>query len=138
MTDKDEISELKKELAEIKASLAPKPYDPAAAARWMDEMHQLAERRMSVASPFSHADFEAFEAACPTNTVRAIAMRDNRAPMTPSSAIPGGQQTGRVSTAPGIPGSGWRNAAPLAPPPGINWVDAQCIADDIKQRSEKK
>jgi len=34
--------------------------------------------------------------------------------------------------------SGWAHEVPLGPPPGINYVDALCIADDIKGRAGKK
>ena len=139
----DEIEQLKKELAEVKAAqaaAAPTAYDPKAAAEWADQMHKLREARMSHASHFHPADLVAMEAACPTGTIRAIAMRDNRAPATPSSAIPGGQQLGRVSTAPGIPGSnmsGWAREIPLTPPPGIGLVDRLLEVDAAKQRGER-
>jgi hypothetical protein len=35
-------------------------------------------------------------------------------------------------------GTGWQNLTPLSNPPGTNWVDALCIADDVKQRSKGK
>jgi hypothetical protein len=33
---------------------------------------------------------------------------------------------------------GWVEPRPLGPQPGINYFDALCIADDIKQRSKDK
>ena len=57
MTDdtNKQIAELEAKIAKLEASITPAPYDPAAAAKWRDEMHQLAERRMSAASAFSRA-----------------------------------------------------------------------------------
>jgi hypothetical protein len=34
-------------------------------------------------------------------------------------------------------GTGWYEAKPLASPPGINYVDALCDAQDARDRAEK-
>ena len=138
--DSKQIAELKAEVDKLKAAMTSAPDDPQAAARWADEMHQLREGRMSAASAFSRADLAAMEAACPGDTARAIAMRDNRAPTTPTSAIPGGQQIGRVSSSPGLPGSntsGWAREIPLSPPNGIGYVDRLLEVDSARQRGER-
>jgi hypothetical protein len=74
--------------------------------------------------------------ATPTSLLQDIALRDNRAPTGPSSqgVIPSSQQVSNVRT--GGNGSGY--VAPLSNPPGTNWVDAICIADDARQRAERK
>jgi hypothetical protein len=40
--------------------------------------------------------------------------------------------------APNVRGSGYVDARPLGPPEGIRHVDAQCIADEVRQRAELK
>jgi hypothetical protein len=134
-TDAKAIADLKAEVDQLKAALAPTPNDAAAVGKWKDEMHELAERRAAAHLPFSRADLDAMRAAAPDDVVRNIAMRDNRAPTGPSSAGASGQTT-RVSTSPGIPGSGWRNSPPLGPVAGLRYVDAQLDAQDQKDRRE--
>jgi hypothetical protein len=135
MTDntKSEIAELKKELAEMKASLAPTPNDAAAVARWRDEQHQLAERRAAGHLPFSRGDIAAMRAAAPDDVCKGIALRDARAPSSPSSpgAIPP-----TVSNVRGPVGTGWRDATPLGPVPGIGLVDRLLEVDSARQRGE--
>jgi hypothetical protein len=57
------------------------------------------------------------ERACPTSTMRDIAMRDARAPQGPSSQgiIPTSQQLSNVRAGSGLVGSntGWRNPTPI-------------------------
>jgi hypothetical protein len=80
------------------------------------------------------------KAAVPDHMIREIAMRDNRAPTGRPGMIPSPTQvTGdrAPANAPGG-GTGWVDPAPLRPPPDIHWVDAQLIADDVKQRGKDK
>jgi hypothetical protein len=139
MTSKDEIPQLRKELTDLKASLAPTPDDPAAVGKWRDEMHALAERRAAGHNPFSRADIAAMQAAAPDDVVKNIALRDARAPTGPSSqgAIPSSQQVSNVRTGGGGNRTGWQNPIPLSPPPGIAWVDAILEVDSTKQRGER-
>ena len=67
-------------------------------------------------------------------------VRDNRAPTGPTGTIPTSQQSSGGGGPANVSGSGtgWAHETPLGPPPGINWVDAQLIADDVKQRSKDK
>jgi hypothetical protein len=73
--------------------------------------------------------------AVPTDLMRDI-VHDNRAPTGPSAQgiIPSSQQVSNVR--PG--GGGTGHVAPLSNPPGTNWVDALCIADEVRQRAELK
>ena len=98
--NKNEIAELRKEIDQLKAR-APTVHDPAADARWRDSMHQMAEARARHMGGFSDDDLRAFEQAAPTSVVRDIAMRDGRAPTSPSSqgAIPSSQQGEQSSLA---------------------------------------
>jgi hypothetical protein len=92
---------------------------------------------MSHASAFSREDLAAMERATPTAMVRDIAMRDNRAPLGPSGEgiIPSSQQMSNVRL--GSSGtSGWRDATPLAPPPGVNILDRIMDHEDAKDRAE--
>lgn len=132
MTDKDDIAALKKELKELKSSIAPTPNDPAAIGAWRDQQHQNAEARASGFNPFSRADLEEMERAAPTSVVRDIALRDARAPTTPCSAgaIPPSATVSRPV------GTGWRDATPLGPPPGIGLVDALLEVDTARKRGE--
>jgi hypothetical protein len=133
MTNKDEIDELRKELKELKSSIAPTVNDEAAMRQWRDQQHQNAERRAAAAPPFSRADLEAFEAAAPTSVVRDIAMRDARGPLTPCSpgAVPPSTTNVR-----GPVGTGWREATKLGPVPGIALVDRLLELDSARQRGE--
>jgi hypothetical protein len=133
----DEIAALKKKVEELEAKVSPPKSDfkPMTDAEWRDQMHQAAERRMSMATPPSVVrDWAVLD----DNLVKAVTLRDARAPTSPSSAIPSSRQvTGGAGPQPS-PTPGWVDPAPLRPPPGVNWVDAQCIADDVKQRSKDK
>jgi len=142
--DKEELASLRKRVEELEAKAKPpakSDFVPKTDAEWIDEMHQMRERRMSLASNFHPDDLRAMERAAPTAMVKEIALRDARAPTGPSSAVPRSQQVsgdqGSGASA-GSGGSGWRDATPIGPPPGIGWVDAQCIADEVRQRADLK
>jgi hypothetical protein len=53
MTAKEELAELKRQVAELKAKIdSPKSdFVPMSDAEWRDRMHQMQERRMSYAMP---------------------------------------------------------------------------------------
>jgi hypothetical protein len=135
-TDKDELAALKKKVEELEAKVSPPKSDfvPKTVAEHMNEVHQMREGRMSLASNFHPDDLRAMEAAAPTSVVKDIALRDARAPQGPGSAIPSSQQLTNVRTGGGT--AGWVREIPLSNPPGTHWVDALCIADDVKQRSK--
>src|SRR5215813_6094097 len=90
-----------------------------------DQMHQLAERRMSLASNFHPDDLRAMEAACPTPMMKEIALRDSRAPTGPTSqgAIPSSQRVSNVHVGGTSSTPGWVDPRPLRPPEGIYHVD---------------
>jgi hypothetical protein len=139
MTQKDEIAALKKKVEELEAKLSPPKSPPSAEEReratreWQDQMHQMRERRMSLAMPPSVIrDMAVLD----DRLVKEIALRDARAPTGPRGAIPSSQQAGGGGSSPSST-PGWVDPAPLGPPPGINYVDAQLIADDVKQRKAK-
>jgi len=79
-------------------------------------------------------------AVIPEHIVKGI-REDRHAPTGPNyqGAIPSSQSVSNVHTG-GAPGggTGWSEPRPLSNPPGINWVDAQLIADEVRQRAELK
>jgi hypothetical protein len=138
----DENAELKRRVEALENKVSPTPTDPRETEReiaeHIDRMHQMREGRMRYASNFHPDDLRAMEAACPTDLVRSIALRDGRAPTGPAgSAIPSSQQVSNVRTG-GSATPGWSDPRPLSNPPGTNWVDAIAIADDVRQRMAKK
>jgi hypothetical protein len=145
MTNKDtaqQIEELQRQLAELKDTVkasAPLDYEKMQreAAKFDDEMRALSERRMAHAAPFTRDDLRAMEAACPTSAVKDIVAKGaipERSGMSPSSGQLSGVHPG--GGAANVP-RGWVEPRPLGPQPGITWVDAQLIADDIRQRKGK-
>jgi hypothetical protein len=137
----DENADLKRRIEALEAKVSPPKSDfvEMSDAEWIDKMHQMRERRMNLASNFHPDDLRAMEAACPTDLVRSIALRDARAPTGPAgSAIPSSQQVSNVRTGGGSSTPGWVEPRPLSNPPGTNWVDAIAIADEVRQRKEKK
>ena len=139
MTDKDRIAALEREVAELKGKVdPPKPtFVPKTDEEHRDWVYQMQERRMSLATPPSVVrDW----AVIPDHIVRGI-REDRHAPTGPSSqgAIPSSQQVSNVHTGGGSANTtGWREPTPIGPPPGIGWVDAQLIADEVRQRAELK
>jgi hypothetical protein len=135
---------LRKRVEELEAKAKPpekSTFVPISDAEWIDQMHQMRERRMALASNFHPDDLRAMEAACPTPMMKEIALRDARAPTGPSTAgvIPSSQTVTGVHTG-GAPSStpGYVDPRLLSNPPGTNWVDAIAIADDARQRAELK
>ena len=129
---KEEIAQLRAELDLVKASLAPKPFDPAEVGRWQNEMHQVAERGMANASAFSRSQLAAMQAACPDETMRGI-VADGHAPTGPTGMVRTSQQTTDVRQPSGA-GTGWAREVPFGPSPHARYVDAQLDAQDVKDR----
>ena len=134
----DEIAALRREVAELKSAVkGAEPTDPRETERriaeWENEMHQMREGRMRLATPPSVIrDFAVLD----DRMVKEIALRDARAPTGPSSqgVIRSSQTVSGVHV--GGKSSGWVDPRPLSNPPGTNWVDAIAIADDVRQRAE--
>jgi hypothetical protein len=133
----ERIAALEREVAALKAAVAPKPaesdWKPMSDAEHRDRLHQMRERQMSMATP---PEVVLDWAVIPDHIVRGIALRDARAPQGPGTSIPSSQQVSNVRT--GGRGSGWVDPTPLSNPPGTRLVDALCIADDVRQRAERK
>jgi hypothetical protein len=143
MTDNtaDKIAALEREVAELREAVKPKPQpsrdeEERATAEWINEMHQLREGRMSLATPPSVVrDFAVLD----DRMVKEIALRDARAPTGRPGMIPQEQGSGRGGGRPSSgDGTGWVKSTPLSNPPGTNWVDAIAIADEVRQRAELK
>ena len=92
-----EIAALRREVDELKAKAKAEPPAPEVsweererrAREWANEMHQMREGRMSQAMPPSVVrDWAVLD----DNLVKGVALRDARAPTSPSGAIPRPQQ----------------------------------------------
>jgi hypothetical protein len=127
----DEIAALKARVEELeRAAKPPEPKKP-----FVPQPYQQYDPTAGMCMPPSA--LAAMVAAVPDHVIREIAMRDNRAPRTPATIPSSHTGGGGLANVPGS-GTGWAHETPIGPPPGINWVDAQLIADDVKQRSKGK
>jgi hypothetical protein len=135
----NEIAALRAEVEALKAA-QPKPQpsreeQERATAKWIDEMHQLREGRMSLATPPSVVrDMAVLD----DRLVKEIALRDTRAPTGRPGMIPSSQQSTGGSRPANVAGSGtgWAHETPIGPPPGLRYVDQQLDAQDAKDRAE--
>jgi hypothetical protein len=112
------IADLQRQIDELKGP--PKStFVPKTDAEWFDEMHGIAERRMSMATPPSVARYFADGV---TAADCADINRASHAPTGPSSQgiIPSSQQLTGVRTG-ATPG--WVDPRPLGPQPGIDLID---------------
>jgi len=122
MTTDDELAALNKkveqqerELAELKAKLDPpkSTFVPKTDAEWRDEMHQLAEKRMSLATPPSVVrDW----AVIPEDIVKGI-REDRHAPTSATGMIPSSQTPSDARPAAGG-GKGWLEPTRIDVPGG--------------------
>ena len=134
MTPKEEVA-LRKRIEALEAAQPkPTPRMPTAEeiAEHNDRMHQMREGRMNAATPPSA--LQAMVEAEPNGFMSGV-MRDNRAPTGRPGMIP--TQPSASGAAP-VNKSGWVDAAPISPPPNLRYVDAQLIADEVRQRAELK
>jgi len=102
MSDKDEIAALKARVEELEAKVYPSKstFVPKSDAEWIDEMHQMRERRMNLASNFHPDDLRAMEAAAPSHIMRGI-REDRHAPTSPSWRRPEKSDDRRAAAASG-------------------------------------
>jgi len=133
----ERMAALERELAELKAA-QPKP-EPSreeqerATAKWIDEMHQMREGRMSLATPPSVVrEMSVLD----DHLVKEIALRDARAPTGRPGMIPGSQQPTSPRQSAGD-GTGWAHEMPIGPSMHQRYVDAQLDAQDAKDRQER-
>jgi hypothetical protein len=143
----DELAELraelaaqKKELAELKGAQPAPPFDAEAnrksTAEWADEMHQARERAAN-SFQFSPAVLKEMNAACGTADLRDL-VHASHAPRGPSQAgVPSSSTITGVHPGGGARGTGWVDAAPLGPPPGLRYVDAQLDAQDNRDHAQR-
>jgi hypothetical protein len=145
MSDDDtkrELAELKAKsaaqdakIAELEAKVDPpkSTFVPMSDEEWRDQMHQAAERRMSMAMPPSvHQYFADGVTAADCADIARIA----RAPTGPTSGVPGAQQaTGGSGPQPSST-PGWSEPRPLGPPAGVAQADRLMDVQDAKDRAE--
>ena len=122
MTTADDIAALKARVAELERANKPPSRTPEPWQRF----DPTANMSMPQSTMLEMAD------VVPTDMMREI-VRDNQAPKGPSSqgAIPSSQHISNVR------GTGWAREIPISNPPGTPYVDALCIADDVRQRAKK-
>jgi hypothetical protein len=134
MTAKEELEELKRQVAELKAKLdPPKPtFTPISDAEWRDQMHQMRERRMAMAMPPSAVRY--FADGVTAADCADIRQQRHR-PTSPSGIIPDSQQPASPRSSAGD-GTGWIAPTPLGPPPGVAQADRLMDAQDVKDRAE--
>jgi len=124
MSEKEEIAALRAKVEELEAKVSPpkSTFVPMSDAEWIDRMHQMRERRMSLATPPSVRQYfaDGVTAADCADINRAA-----HAPQGPSSqgAIPSSQQASNVHTGGSVSGTGWVDPRPLGPQPGIDLID---------------
>jgi hypothetical protein len=124
MPDDDELSKLKKEVAELKQKLDPPPRPPST--------HQPYDPTANFSMPANA--LAAMVAAVPDSLMsdlRADALKPN--PMTLSGGV-----TKPAATEPpkAIGKKGWIDQRPLEPPPGIAIMDQMMDAQDAQDRTE--
>ena len=129
-----------KEIAELKAAV-PKPQptweeQERAARQWASDMHDMRERRMSLATPPSVVRDMAgavTEADC------ADLRRASHRPVGPSPMAPSPPPATARSGGGGVPGgsTGWSREIPLGPSPHQRYVDAQLDAADARDKAER-
>jgi hypothetical protein len=131
------VAALERQLAELKAA-QPKP-EPRELSkeeqdRWINEMHQMRERSASRIPPW-------MQRQCSGGVSRADVqdlLKASHRPAGPSAQGPQRFPELRCDVAPGAGGgSGWVDARPLGPPPGIAWVDRQLDAQDARDKAER-
>jgi hypothetical protein len=139
MTDKDELAELKARVAELEAKAKPpESIDwERRIAEHRDEMHQAAERCAANWWRPDREQLRAMDAAVSPADCADLASHgtvQNRSVAgvsgTVSSVHPNAGLAGSHR------GTGWREATPLGPPPGVAACDAIMAAADARDRAE--
>jgi hypothetical protein len=142
-TDK-RIAALERKIKQLEAAQTPPPASTVSSEEsveaYRDRVHQMRERAAN-AFQFRPEILREMQKACGTTDLRDLVHASHR-PQGPSAGgIPSSQQLsgvhpgGGASISPG--GTGWRDASPLGPPPGIRYVDAQLDAQDARDRAAK-
>jgi hypothetical protein len=132
----DEIAALRAELAELKATVkaasAPAVSSEREAAEWRDQMHRLAEARMSrvAVSPEVLRDYAR---ACPTSDIQDLVRHGTV--QGPSQAGASGQVTAVRGAVSGL-GTGWAHQIPLSNPPGTALLDRQLAAEAAREQQK--
>jgi hypothetical protein len=139
----DELATLKRQVAALEAKInaaqAP-PRPPISDGEWRDQMHALAERRANNYVTLSPERRREMARACSTADLQDLVHASHR-PQGPSAGgIPSSQQLTGVRAGGGAAvsgnGTGWREAAPLRPPPGTAMADRIVDEFDRRDRAE--
>jgi hypothetical protein len=137
MTNDEKIAKLEAEIEALKqAAKPPESIDwDRVVAEHRDKMHQAAERRAANWYQPSREELAAYQRATPDDCCRDLASHGT----TPQRSVAGVSGTlSSVHPNAGLAGShkgtGWREAAPLGPPPGVAAADRLMDAQDAKDR----
>jgi hypothetical protein len=114
-----ELEDLKKEVAKLKDQLNPPPRQPSTLPRY-DPTEGMSMPANAIA---------AMVAAVPSSVMRGL-VNDAFKP-NPVTGFPNPPSTSQVQR-----GTGWREPAPLGPPPGIEHVDRLVDAQDRIDKAE--
>jgi hypothetical protein len=131
--DKDELAALRKEVEALKSALSGKEDKPPPKKEFVEQPYQRYDPTAGMSMPLSTLREMAGH---PCNQVMPGAIQDRHAPTGRPGMIP--NQPTSSSRGSAGEGKGYVEPRPLGPPPGINWVDAQLIADEVRQRAELK
>jgi len=118
----DELAALKARVEELERAAKPpekSDFVPKTDAEWIDEMHQMRERRMSMATPPSVVrDLTVI----PDHIVKGI-VQDRHAPTSATGMIPSSQQRADVHVGGKSSTPGYADPRPLGKQPGIDLID---------------
>jgi hypothetical protein len=117
MTKDQEIADLKKRLEALEAALNPK-VSPSAP-RPFERINPLDRLSMPPSA------LEELVKNVPSDVTRDL-VNDQRRSIPQSTSLAEPKR-----------GSGWAEPLELKPPPGINVIDAMCLAEDIKERKRR-
>jgi hypothetical protein len=131
----DDIAALKKKVEELEAKVSPpkSTFVPMTDAEHRDMVHRMRERQANSWMPPSA--IQEMIAAEPRGFMRDVALRDARAPNSPSTIPRTEHPSNRSSNVAGS-GTGWAREIPLSPPPGVAQADKLMDAQDRRDRAE--
>jgi hypothetical protein len=149
-TDAQRIAALERKMADQKRELdalkaaqappAPPAFKPMSTAEHIDQMHRAAEARANKFQ-FRPEILREMVKACGTADLADLVHASRRPQGPRAGGIPSSQTLSGVHAGGGarIPpgsGTGWRDAAELRPPPGINYVDRLVDEQDRRDRAD--
>jgi len=132
MSDKSELAALKKKVEALESALSGKEDKPKPKKEFVPQPYERYDPTAGMSMPRSALMAMAQD---PSNQVMRGVIQDRHAPTSPSfagtsGAVSGVHRDGPVNT------SGWRDAAPIGPPPGVAQADRLMDAQDRRDKIE--